>query len=670
MYIPQKSRAETVMRLLFFIFFSFFFAFASIAAEIGSISGEAGPSRRDLTRSQFDNYASQYRTRGFRMTDVDVYVDGGRRYAQQWRRNDGRRWAVERDLTSSQYSDRFATHVAAGLRPIDVEGYRNSGRTRFAGIWIENREGVRWSLYRNMTNQQFRERNLLEHNRNRQIVDFEAYPTSQGVRYAGIWDDSGSNANTFFRRNLSRSRYQSWVNEKQDEGFKVFDYEKYENDDGDSRYAAIWKRAIKERVIVKTNLSATAYRNLFRKYSDEGYRPVDFERLGSSYGAVWRKAYPDRANYAGKAQLDALFDTYRTVHPTNSPPGVSAAVVVNGTVVWQRGDGMADRAERKAAHAGTIYKLASISKPIGATLFGRLEDRGRLQNGTTISLAASDPVRNHLTELPTFHNYTLLDLLKHRSCVGSYGRETAVPDNENYSNHFDTMRDAVGRYANTPLANRIYSDDNGDGEARTDGSDGPGRACQGSTYYSNHGFGMLGSAIEAATGRPIKSLIDSELSTPFNLPTLRAMFQQRRLESNSERSRPYRGNVEQSYSNTSWKVIVGGIESSAIDLARFGWLAGDARLTSASFRDNNLFAPSPDLSDPNSVTRGYGWVMRSIDGRRVATHGGSSTGAATMLFVWPDDDLSIALLSNQSPNDSGFMRSFVRSMSQIVFNQM
>ena len=429
----------------------FAFLMPAQGAEFTPVPGNTGPSWRDISAETFDANVTRYRAQGFRIGDVDVYKDGSRtRYAQNWRRNDGRDWAVEHDLTSAQYSARFSVHTDNGMRATDIEGFRKGGNTTFAGVWIENRENIGWALWRNLSGTSFREKNQEQAARGRVIVDAEAYMTDDGLRFAAIWYDDPRPQDTFFRRGIDRATYQDLVNEKTAQGFRLVDYERNENDSGNIRYIVLLKRGIQGRVTVRTNRSAMSYTNLFRQLNDEGYRPVDFEREGDSYGTIWMEAYPDRARYAGKAQLDQLLDGLIPSMGSNAPAGVSAAIVLNGTRIWQRGDGFSDVSAGRAANASTVYYLASVSKAVAGSLFGRLEERGRLENGRPVSIASTDFTRTHLPESPGFHTHRLSNLLGHTACIGSYGRGHQ-PDNRDYTSHFQSQRDALSRYDDTPL---------------------------------------------------------------------------------------------------------------------------------------------------------------------------------------------------------------------------
>jgi len=62
----------------------------------------------------------------------------------------------------------------------------------------------------------------------------------------------------------------------------------------------------------------------------------------------------------------------------NSVPGISAAVIQDGTSIWSEGFGMADLENFVPATPATLFRLGSVSKPITATAILQLYERGKL----------------------------------------------------------------------------------------------------------------------------------------------------------------------------------------------------------------------------------------------------------------------------------------------------
>ncbi len=76
-----------------------------------------------------------------------------------------------------------------------------------------------------------------------------------------------------------------------------------------------------------------------------------------------------------QAKIENAISKFMTESQT---PGVSAAVVQDGELVWSAGFGMADLENSVPATSNTLYRLGSISKPLTATTAMALWEHGRL----------------------------------------------------------------------------------------------------------------------------------------------------------------------------------------------------------------------------------------------------------------------------------------------------
>ena len=76
-----------------------------------------------------------------------------------------------------------------------------------------------------------------------------------------------------------------------------------------------------------------------------------------------------------RAQIEAAVSKFMAAKHI---PGVSVAVVENGQFVWSSGFGMADLENFVPATSSTLYRLASISKPLTAVAAMQLYESGKL----------------------------------------------------------------------------------------------------------------------------------------------------------------------------------------------------------------------------------------------------------------------------------------------------
>src|SRR5262249_38236572 len=89
------------------------------------------------------------------------------------------------------------------------------------------------------------------------------------------------------------------------------------------------------------------------------------------------------------AKLESQISIFMT---TNHVPGASVAVVENGEFEWSQGFGMADLENLVPATSKTLYRLASISKPLTAVAAMQLWEQGKLD--------LQAPVQKYCPEFP------------------------------------------------------------------------------------------------------------------------------------------------------------------------------------------------------------------------------------------------------------------------------
>src|SRR6266852_5582504 len=98
-------------------------------------------------------------------------------------------------------------------------------------------------------------------------------------------------------------------------------------------------------------------------------------------------------------------------------PGVSVAIVENGEYEWSSGFGMADVENSVPATSHTLYRLASISKPLTATAAMLLWQHGQLD--------LDAPVQKYCPAFPLKDSPTTTrQLLAHLAGIRHYKRDS------------------------------------------------------------------------------------------------------------------------------------------------------------------------------------------------------------------------------------------------------
>lgn len=117
------------------------------------------------------------------------------------------------------------------------------------------------------------------------------------------------------------------------------------------------------------------------------------------------------------------------------------------------------------------------------------------------------------------------------------------------------------------------------------------------------------------------------------------------------------------YADLSIKWAGGGINSSAIDPARFDIALGEGRL----LRPDTMTAMHTAARLANGNRTGYclGWtVFRDEEGRNRVAHSGGATGGTTYLLRDPERRVAVAILANLE--GAGNLRDLAVTLARVV----
>jgi CubicO group peptidase (beta-lactamase class C family) len=326
-------------------------------------------------------------------------------------------------------------------------------------------------------------------------------------------------------------------------------------------------------------------------------------------------------------------------------PGVSVAVIENGQFRYTRGFGHADIANDVTMDSEHVLRTASVSKAVGGALALRLSDASG-------SFDVKSTAGEHLDDLPSHHTATLEELASNRGCVRHYADADDVADPE----EFEAQQDADTHLRSTEF-NSAYG-------ALLHFQDDPlvlGCSVGDDEVYSTHGYTMLGAALEATADVAIADLVTGLISQPFDLDTLRL---EDMGDTSVRRAKLYKNgdNELATPDEISWKVLGGGLESTAKDLARFA-----DRLQDGSIVENPEYIW-------NGADQGwgyaYGWDIRSDhNGHRRVGKSGGQLGSDAYLLMYPDDAVAIAVLINREElaEDDDNARRIAEAVGELMF---
>jgi CubicO group peptidase (beta-lactamase class C family) len=330
---------------------------------------------------------------------------------------------------------------------------------------------------------------------------------------------------------------------------------------------------------------------------------------------------------AAVAKLDSII---KNVMARTGVPGLAAAVVHDGRLLYAKGFGVRDVNAPGGVNASTVFHLASVSKPLSSTVVAGVV--GQKVIGWTDTIVAHLPSFALADPYVTGH-VTYADLFSHTS---------GLPD------HAGDLLEDLG-YDQAYILNRLRLEPLAPFRARYE--------------YTNFGLTAAAEAAAAAAGQSWADLADNVLFGPASMPS--SSFRNSDFLQRANRAAMHvkvgRRWVQKYTRDADPEAPAGGASSNVLDLAH--WLTlqlaeGDWKGRPVIGKDalSQTQLPHARSGQPSSISArsgfyGYGLgVSYDYAGRTHFSHsGGFNEGAATVVNLLPSANLGIVVLTNGMP---------------------
>lgn len=308
-------------------------------------------------------------------------------------------------------------------------------------------------------------------------------------------------------------------------------------------------------------------------------------------------------------------------------PGMAVGIVKNGKVIYAKGFGEKQLGRGDKVDANTVFSIASVSKNITATALGILVDRGRI--------AWDDQIIQHIPWFQMKDPYitkqlTIRDALTHRSGLGRI-----------LGNRLQFMTQS----SRDEVLQRVrYMD-----------LEKPFRS---SYVYNNVMYSLAGQIIEYTDGRTWDDFLYQELFQPLNMTrTTTSLYALKKQENVAYPHQEIEGKIVP-ISRRNWDNAgpAGGVNSTVNDLNQ--WMLMQLG-TSGSLADKTIISAKqmneihkPQVITPSNnamlsqTSYGFGWNILDYQGKRVLTHGGATDGFNTFMYLVPELELGIIVVTN------------------------
>ncbi|MBX2992678.1 MAG: beta-lactamase family protein, partial [Bacteroidetes bacterium] len=322
-----------------------------------------------------------------------------------------------------------------------------------------------------------------------------------------------------------------------------------------------------------------------------------------------------------KEQHDGILGALKEVHEKQRNVGLSAAVLLGGTLVFSEGLGYADLERKIPVSTTTRFPVASVTKAFtGAALV-------KLYETEKIDLDA--PIQRYVPAFPKKHAREITPRLLAGHLAGIRSYVGGERDSSFFARHYTDVVDALGLFENDTL---LFA--------------------PGSKYsYTSYGYNLLAAAIQSVSGRSYREYVEETILRPLRLN--QTEFENVR-QVIPERTENYSFYHYFSYKESpdvmkvprldySYNMGGGNIITTAEDLVRFGQaIVRPGFFTRESLDLFYARIRHGDVESPWS----FGWFVADDSGERRIHITGAFAGTQAALWVYPESDLVIAVISN------------------------
>lgn len=297
--------------------------------------------------------------------------------------------------------------------------------------------------------------------------------------------------------------------------------------------------------------------------------------------------------------------------------------------------GYRDGADKKPFEVLTLNRTASIVKSMTAIAALQLYEQGKLD--------LDEPIATHLPKYPRQYaeQITTRHLLQHSSGIGAYQSRKEMKSQVEYT----TLAGAAAVFQYRPLLAE------------------PGKV----ENYTTYGYVVLGMVIEAVSGLSYEEYMQKHVWTAAGMEHTGVEHYGQDYENKSGLFiRKKNGKIlAVENNNLSNRAPGGGVHSTASDLLKFGKAVLENRLVKPSTLELMITAPGIAY-EGNPYGMGFFLYGENPNLGTIYGHTGSQTGCSSVLFIFPEQDAVLIMMTNTSGSGPGAFTFAVQKMFPLL----
>ncbi|MCE7992503.1 MAG: beta-lactamase family protein [Roseivirga sp.] len=323
--------------------------------------------------------------------------------------------------------------------------------------------------------------------------------------------------------------------------------------------------------------------------------------------------------HTGRAQdLNQSYTELLSAQFSDSGPGATALVAVNGQIVYYKAFGKANLELGVDMKADMKFMIGSVTKQFTAVSVLMLMEQGKLN--------LNDDITKYLPDYPAHgHHITIHHLLTHTSGIANSVR--LVPWDADVRKRDFEPEELVNYFKNEAM-----------------------RSVPGERYrYNNFGYHILGYIIEKVSGQRYDDFVRTNIFEPLGMKNSRYGSHVDNIPNRAYGYTRNDGFKNAEYVNLSQVYAAGALMSTVQDLLIWNSALINNKLISK--KSLQLAWSNYDLNSGKKINYGYGWFVNEINGSHTIEHAGGISGFQTNVIYLPQEDVFVAVFSNCDATD-------------------
>lgn len=306
----------------------------------------------------------------------------------------------------------------------------------------------------------------------------------------------------------------------------------------------------------------------------------------------------------------------------------NALVVYRGKIMLHRSYGVQDSTGKLGLDTNTIFEIASVTKTFTSAVVFKLIEEGKLN--------LEDKVSKYLPLFPNGDKISIRNLLTHSSGIGNID----IEETDTIAWTPVSREQVLNAFQNEPL-----------------------KFSPGSSFsYTNSNYFLLGLIVEKVSSKTYHDLVRDYILRPlgmlhtgFDFINLSDPDKAVGFTTLSAEKRVLAHNLDSTITMAS-----GDMYSTTGDLLKWIGAVNNTRFLKKRSWDSVFTVFKENYA--------HGWLVKEIDGKKCYWHAGGTFGFASVLARFPDDDLTVILLSNVQNGSSQTLLPF-SELASITFGK-